>query len=670
MRIFQSGILILLLASILLAKPEKGGIRAEDFYLYKKVTELALSPNGVRLAYVVQQPDKENNRYFSNIWIYHTQEKKHFQLTAAGSGRNYAPSWSPDNRYLAFTSTRSGKPQIWLIALDGGDAWSLTNLETGAWSPQWSPDGRLVAFLSNVAGKKPIQVFRKHGKRLLDPRGHEFASDVKVIDRLRYRAGTDYFDNSFSHIFTIPVNGGKPKQITTGDFDNFSFAWSPNAEHIAFLSNRQGNPDLDDNLDICQVPASGGNVQILTDNPGTERAPVWSPKGKRIAYVSNTRLNGFTEQLELFTLEISRPTPEILTKKIDRTLFKPRWKPNGKSIFVLLRDRGNQHLYEISRKNKEWKLWCGGARYINDFVFGPKGKRIYFIASSPEMPSDIFILNLKRGEENRLTNLNRHIERQLSQPKSFWYRSSDGLKIQGWLMPPINFNPQKKYPLIVQIHGGPYWNYGNRWELEFQLLCARDYAVFYCNPRVSTSYGQEFAARDHGRWGEGDMADILAGVDTVLQHDWLDSTRVGITGGSYGGYLTNWIISQTNRFKAAVTQRSLTNLWSFYGTTDIQNFIEFEFGLPWENKQELLKRSPIWYTENIQTPLLIIHSELDFRVPISQAEELYLHLKRQGKEVVFVRYPNEGHELSRSGQPIHRVDRLNRIVDWFDRYIK
>lgn len=644
-------------------------LSTEDFYLYREITEMALSPDGSLLAYVVQQPEKATNRYSATIRIYRTKTKEHFQLTASGT-RNFAPAWSPDSRFLAFTSTRSGKPQIWLIALDGGDAWSLTNCERGAWSPQWSSDGRSILFSSTVVAPEPIQVLREQGPRRIDPHGAEFAGDVKVIQRLRYRADTEFFDGSFAHIFTIPVIGGLPRQITAGNFDNFSGAWSPDSKTIAFLSNRRGNPDWDDNLDICLVPATGGEIQILTENPGTERAPVWSSDGKQLCWVANTRLNDFTEQLELFISRVPQVQPETLTQNLDRSLLNPAWAPNGESIFAIVGDQGNQHVYEISLKSRQAKLQIGGDRYIQDFKLSPNGKQIYFIASAPGNVSDIFAFNLKNRQETEITKINQSVQRQLSQPEPVWYPSGDGLNIHGWLMRPVDFDAQKKYPLIVQIHGGPYWNYGNRWEFEFQLLCARGYAVFFCNPRVSTGYGQEFATKDHGRWGEGDMADILTGVNHILRHAWIDSTRMGITGGSYGGYLTNWIISHTNRFKAAVTQRSLTHLWSFYGTTDIQNFIEFEFGLPWKNKEELWKRSPIAYTEAIQTPLLILHSELDFRVPISQAEELYLLLKRQGKEVVFVRYPDEGHELSRSGQPIHRVDRLNRIADWFDRHLK
>jgi len=667
MKIFYLALSFFLFVS--LSATEKTILNTEDFYLYREITEIALSPDGSLLAYVVQQPEKETNRYSTTIWIYRTQTTEHFQLTASGT-RNYNPAWSPDSRFLAFTSTRSGKPQIWLIALDGGDAWSLTNSERGAWSPQWSPDGRFISFYSTVVAPEPIQVLREQGPRRIDPRGAEFAGDVKIIQRLRYRADTEFFDGSFSHIFTIPVNGGPPRQITSGNFDNFSGTWSPDSKKWAFLSNRRGNADWDDNLDICLVPATGGEIQILTENPGTERAPVWSPDGRQICWVANTRLNDFREQLELFISRVPTVQPEILTQSLDRSLINPEWARSGQSIFAIVSDQGNQHVYEISLKNRQAKLQIDGDRSIREFELSPDGKKIYFVSSSPGDVSDIFEFNLKNRQEKRITEINRQVQRQLSQPEPVWYASADGLKIHGWLMRPVDFDAQKKYPLIVQIHGGPYWNYGNRWEFEFQLLCARGYAVFFCNPRVSTGYGQEFAAKDHGRWGEGDMADILAGVNYILQHAWIDSTRMGITGGSYGGYLTNWIISGTNRFKAAVTQRSLTNLWSFYGTTDIQNFIEFEFGLPWKNKDELWKRSPIAYTETIQTPLLILHSELDFRVPISQAEEFYLLLKRQGKDVVFIRYPDEGHELSRSGQPIHRVDRLNRIADWFDRHLK
>ncbi|MCK5737866.1 S9 family peptidase, partial [bacterium] len=333
---------------------------------------------------------------------------------------------------------------------------------------------------------------------------------------------------------------------------------------------------------------------------------------------------------------------------------------------------GAQHLYHVSPRNLEFERIIAGRREIQTYAPAVKQNKIYFTASDPMHSSDLFVCDLNGANERQLTFLNDSLlqRRDLVQPQEVFYTSPDGTPIHGWVMPPLAARPGEKQPLVVQIHGGPYWHFGWRWEYDFQQLIGRGFGVFFCNPRISTSYGQAFAEKDQGKWAEGDLQDVLAGIDYVTQNfSWADSTRIGVTGGSYGGYLTNMLLVRTNRFKAGVAQRSITNLFSYYATTDVQNFIEFEFGWPLR-KDELLQRSPVWLAEQIKTPLLLIHSENDYRVPVSQAEELYVHLKRRGQIVQLVRYPNEGHELSRSGQPLHRVDRMNRIADWFEIYLK
>jgi len=298
-------------------------------------------------------------------------------------------------------------------------------------------------------------------------------------------------------------------------------------------------------------------------------------------------------------------------------------------------------------------------------------KNIAFISTENTNPSDLYISDLSGKHEKKLTHINKKLISGLhvSEPEEIFFTSFDSTKIHGWIMKPVQFSVDRKYPLILEIHGGPHWYYGNRWFQEFQILAAQGYVVFYCNPRLSTGYGQKFSMLGTGQWGQGDYEDIMAGINYVTSSGYIDTTQMGVTGGSYGGFMTNWIIGHTNRFKAAVTQRSLSNLVSFYGTTDIQSFIDFEFGSPVDNFKKLYDFSPITYAKNMNTPLLILHSELDFRVPICQAEELFTLLKRKNIDVEFVRYPNEGHDLSRSGQPVHRVDRFNRIVDWFGKYL-
>ncbi|MCI0513387.1 S9 family peptidase [candidate division KSB1 bacterium] len=647
---------------------------AEDFYELKEITDLALSPDGRYLVYVVQGVERARNVYYSQLWLRSQDGARHFSLTGRSTAQNFAPAWSPDSRFLVFISTRSGKPQLWMIDVNGGEAWTLLQMPRGAWNPVWSPDGKKIVFVSQVQEAPPVSSYfpdKKDVRRLRDHKDREFAADVKTIDRLRYREGTEYLEQYYRHLFVVSSTGTGLEQLTDGAFNDSAPVWSPDSKTIAFLSNRRSHPDLDENLDLCLVPADGGPVQILLTSPGVELSPDWSPDGKQLAYVATTRLNDLSEQFQLWTISSRGGVPRAWTQNLDRTVTDNHWSADGKALFFLVKDQGNQHLYRIDLNRPVPQPICTGAREIKKFCPDGKNNWIYFIATEPANPADLFLFDLTTQRETRLTHVNQAIlaQRDLSTPETLWYSSPDGLMIQGWYLRPPSPMESAKLPLVVEIHGGPYWNYGNRWELEFQLLAARGYGVFYCNPRVSSGYGQAFAAREQRHWGEGDSGDILAGIRTLIQRGWVDSTRMGVAGGSYGGYLTNWLIAHTTCFKAAVTQRSLVNLISFYGTTDIQAFVEFEFGLPWQNYTSLWERSPLCYAAQMNVPLLILHAELDYRVPISQAEELYVTLKRRGIPVEFVRYPNEGHELSRSGEPLHRVDRLNRIVNWFDRYL-
>ncbi|MBN1349255.1 S9 family peptidase [candidate division KSB1 bacterium] len=650
------------------SKSVTAAVTAEDLYAIEEITDIALSPDNRLLAYVVRSVNREKNQYRSSIWILPMNGGTPYRLTSS-SGEDTAPAWSPDSRMLAFASTRGGKPQIWLISVDAnypGEAWTLTTMPNGAFNPAWSPDGGRIAFLSSVT-QQPTDI---SGGRLIDSLGREYAADVNVITRLRYRQNQKYLNNSAVQIFTIPINGGGARQITFGMSDALSPVWSPDSKKIAFVSNRRGDPDFDNDTDICIVPAESGEIQVKPAMPGYQKQPVWSPNGEKLAFIGTTRTNDFTEQAELWVIDVNGETAQNLTRNLDRMVSDPQWL-NEDELGVLVDDRGNRHLYRISQNAAPRKM-AGGRRQITQFAFSKQSRQIVFCANENTNPGGAFIVGRRGENERQVIHLNQDFcqKRQLVEPEEFSYRSDDSLRIHGWLMKPPQFTPHQKYPLIVQIHGGPYWHYGNRWMHEFQFLASRGYAIFYCNPRVSTSYGQVFAQKDHGQWGMGDFHDIMAGVAVVLEMGFVDSSRLGVTGGSYGGFMTNWIVGHTNRFKAAVTQRSLSNLISFYGTTDIQNFVEFEFGQPWENAERFLRHSPVSYIHEIRTPLLILHSEDDYRVPISQAEELYIGLKRCGVETVFVRYPDEGHELSRSGQPLHRVDRLNRIADWFDLYLK
>ncbi|MBD3288459.1 prolyl oligopeptidase family serine peptidase [candidate division KSB1 bacterium] len=660
----------IVLIALLFSKPlqsQKRSITSQDFYQIKEITECTISPDGRTIAYTVQRVDRKNNKYISNIWMISTDGKDRRQLTTS-LFRDTSPAWSPDSKYLAFASNRSGKSQIWIIPVDGGEAWSLTNIETGASAPAWSPDGSKITFLSRVA--EPADSIKTVNSNIIVKNGKEYARDVKVIRNLKYRYGTSYFDDRYTHIFEIDINGEKARQLTFGKYHDSQPVWSPNGKFIAFSSNRNGNFTMDDNTDLFLIPSDGGKLRKLTDNPGPDRNPVWSPDSKMICYLARPRANDYAVHNELRLLNLRTKSSSILTASFDKSPFSHHWSSDGKRIYFLAAEHGNIHLFALLTKNAAIHKIINGTRQIESYSMF-NNKRIAFITSENTNPSDLFICNEKGNREQRLTHINQTLldDLKLTKPEDFYFESTDGQKIHGWILKPPEFDEDRNYPLILEIHGGPRWYFGNTWFQEFHLLAAEGYVVFYCNPRLSASYGQDFTLAGRGEWGTLDYQDLMAGVDYVIGKGYIDTTKMGITGGSYGGFMTNWIISKTNRFAAAVTQRSLSNLVSFYGTTDIQSFSEYEFGLPWENWERYYKHSPITYAHNIQTPVLIIHAENDFRVPISQAEELFAILKRNDVEVEFVRYPDEGHDLSRSGQPIHRVDRYNRILDWFNKHL-
>ncbi|MBN2091480.1 S9 family peptidase [candidate division KSB1 bacterium] len=648
-------------------------IKAEDLYQLNEISNLAISPDGKHLAYIIHSIDKEKNSYYSHIWINCLATGKTFRLSGDETGQNISPNWSGDSQFIIFISNRSGFTRLWCAPVNGGEAYPLTNFMEGICYPRWSPDNKKILFLSQIKSKSGINPLVENGERLIDYKGREFAKDAKVIKKAFYRTNKQYIDDSYFQLFTITPPGREPRQLTYGSFNKTGPDWSPDSRQIVFCSQRNSTSAYNVNdWQLCVANLNDQKMEILASNSNIEREPVWSPDGRKIAYIANSRSNHFSAQTALWTISPRGENRINLTRNLDRSVTTPKWSPDNRYLFFLVKDRGNQHIYRTKVSNSHPELICGGERQIKEFCLAPSLDKIYFIASDNLNPADLYVYNLRNKQEKQLTHINQQFlsHKSLSCPETFWYSSFDSLRIQGWLMKPVSFQEGEKYPLIIEIHGGPYINYSNEWNLEFQFLAGAGYGVFYCNPRGSTSYSQFFANQNHGRWGEGDFQDILAGTQYLMKTGWIDSLRLGITGGSYGGYLTNWAISQVDIFKAAVTQRSISSLFSFYGTTDIPDLLEYEFGMPWHDADEYFRRSPIKYVQNIRTPLLILHADLDYRVPISQAEELFLHLKRLGRTVEFIRYPDEGHDLPWSGQPIHQVDRLNRLITWFEKYIK
>ncbi len=640
-------------------------LKIEDLYGLKNLADVQFHPDGDRLAYVVAETDPEANDYHSAVWVtwLSTGEARKF---TQGTKRDTFPRWSPDGRWLAFLSDRGGdKPQVWVMPADGGEPRQLTRLRRGVIEFAWAPDSRRLALVSR--GDDP------------DPE-----SDVRVITTVKYKFDGVGFLEGRTHIWTVDL-AGHVAQVTDGDWDDSRPAWSPDGRQIAFASNRSAERDFTLQTDIFVVPAEGGEARQLTPGNGDADAPSWSPDGRLIAYVGHDRGRLTGANNRLWVVPAAGGPPRNLTPDWDPAIgvfimgslpgpiqpHAPIWTPDGRGLVITAADRGNTHIFKVDLAGNITRL-VGGERTCLYASLSPDGARLAFIAGDNLNPRELFLL--EDGEERQLTRLNADFLAEISlvRPERFVYAGADGLEIEGWVMKPLGFGAGKRYPLLLHVHGGPHAAYGNNFMFDFQLEAASGYVVLYTNPRASQSYGEAFATMNIGDWGGKDFEDLMRGVDFILAQGYVDPDRLGITGASYGGFMTNWAVGHTDRFRAAVTENSLSNLLSFYGTSDIGTwFSEAELGAdPFDRPDIYLGRSPISYVKNIKTPLLIIHAEADHRCPIEQGEQLFVALKRLGKEAVFVRFPAESHGMRSAGKPRHRTERLRHILGWFNKYLQ
>lgn len=649
----------------------KRGITIDDLHAIKLVADPNISPYGARVAYVVTTVDKEINGYRSAIWMASTDERfEPFQFTG-GHAKDGNPRWSPDGTHLAFLSNRKDTNQIYVMAPDGGEAWQVTSGPNAVSEFAWSPDNRSFVFVTKV---EPDEEEKRE-------------SDTRVIRTLRHKFdGEGFWDGKRRQIFRTGLESGEPEQLTDGDWDSTQPTLSPDGNRLAFVSNRSEDRGSNSKSDVWVLDLPNGEPTRVTPEDGVYGAPSWSPDGARLAYAGNPVVEpyGPTTLADLYVWEPESDEHRRLLVNLDREPGNsaisdscygvpaafPTWTSDGSAVLSLLSDSGNIHIYTCPVEDQP-QPFSDGARDIQSFTRASDGT-LAFAASTFTQPTEVFILR-PNGTETQITQTNGHFleDVELGEVEEVHYESDPGVQVHGWLVKPPGLNPDAKYPAIIQVHGGPHGMYGTGFFHEMQVLAARGYVVLMTNPRGSTGYGQEWVAGTLSDWGGADYRDVVAGVPFLETLGYVDPERVGITGGSYGGYITNWAIGQTDRFKAAVTMRSTCNRLSLYGTSDLNAmYNDWEFGgSPYDNAAFYLERSPITYVKNMRTPLLILHSENDLRCPISQGEELFVALKKMGQEVEFVRFPDESHGLSRAGQPVHRVERLERICGWFDKYL-
>jgi dipeptidyl aminopeptidase/acylaminoacyl peptidase len=640
-----------------------------DLTRIRFLSDAQISPDGRRVAFVVTTLDEERDEYLSHVWVVETAGGAPRRFTA-GPKRDSAPRWSPDGRFLAFLSEREGpkKRQLHVMPADGGEPSRLTDLPHGVADPVWSPDGTRLAFVARVGGWIEPE----------DDKERRKSRPIRVITTVKYRYnGEGFVYDRRPHLFVVARDGGEPRQITRGDFDHGDPAWSPDGRWLAFVSARHGTRDDDDIADVWLVAPEGGEPRRLTGGQGPVGQPVFSPDGRSVAYLGRSAPNAFGRNVRLFTAPVDGGPPTGLGGGLDRSLglegVRPLWSPDGAAILVPADDAGNVGLFRVAAADVgDAGRVVTGDRALRSVSQSSDGRWLAFTATDVGAPPEIFLAAADGSGERRLTDLNGAWTREvtLSRPERFRIHRA-GHDVEVWVYPPVGAPAGGRVPALLNIHGGPHAAYGNGFFDEFQVYAGAGYAVVAANPRGSQGYGEAFTRAVVGDWGGGDFADIMAALDEALRRrPEIDPGRLGVMGGSYGGFLTSWAVGHTDRFRAACSERAVNSQVTMFGTSDIGhifNTVEMGGALPWDEPARWIERSPVTHAARIRTPLLIIHAEDDLRCPIEQAEQLFVALKKLGREVVLARVPDENHELSRSGTPRHRLERFRLILDWFAR---
>jgi dipeptidyl aminopeptidase/acylaminoacyl peptidase len=692
-------------------------IVASDLMKIVTTGNIQISPDGTKaVTVVIRKAVKNENEYYYTRQLYLldlTSKSEPLQLTF-GDRNDGQPQWSPDGKQIAFTRSDNDKSQIWLLPLGGGEAHVLTRAEFGANNPRWSPDGKNILFTSSIPfyaiEEKTPWTYERPGRSQGDePNFKNMKADEKkkvtnspdgslsevrawlaknaseknprVLNRQNFQGELDLQpDENFSHLFLIKLSADdKAVQLTKG-FQSFNNSeWSADGKKIICDSKTYNvHPDKERDSDLWVIDADTKQAKQLLHWDGYSlNNPTFSPDGLSIGFFANSTNGRFYAQSIIATASSTGEKPTLITSALDRDAGNLVWSGDSKTIFFAAQADGDIPVYSVSAKGGAITKILGNDNGVNDFDV--QGDKIVYALTETKNPWEIFVYNLKDKSNTQLTKLNEGWlkEKQLISPREYWIIRPDGVKVQYWVMEPVGKKDGTKYPTILNIHGGPsaMWGPGifSMWH-EYQLENSWGYGVVYCNPRGSGGYGDKFKRANFKDWGTAPMNDILASLDDAMKNNsWIDKENLFVEGGSYAGYMVAWIVGHDNRFKAANAQRGVYDLTTFMGEGNAWRLIPDHFGgYPWdkETKKVLDENSPYSFVNNINTPLLIIHGDQDLRTGVIQSEMLYKSLKILNKPVEYIRYPKEGHELTRSGNPGRMMDHMLRVIEFFERYAK
>lgn len=637
-----------------------------DLFLdWEYVVNPQISPDGSQIIYTRRWTDKVNDKFENEIWIMNSDGTRNRFLMKGGS-----PVWSPDGKRIAYVAP--GQPagaQIfvkWLDTVDEGT--QLTRLERSPSNIAWSPDGKRIAFTMLVTARssmRPNLPTRPDGAKWIDP--------PRVIDRLNYRSdGSGYNSEGFTHIFTISEAGGAANQLTDGDYNHGAPEWMPDSNTIIFSGVRKPDAEyIRFGQEIYSLNTKTKQIIQLTDRDGQDNQPAVSPNGRYIAYLGSDRNEDTYNVSKLYLMDANGQNKKVLTEGFDRAPTGLMWAEDNSGIYFSTEDKGTNNLYFSTLNGGTPRQITKGNHQLMPSSVSQNGIMTGVLSDAKE-PGDVFAFSLKNPVPKKITDVNGDLleGRKLGDVEEIWYDSVGGMKVQGWIVKPPDFNPSKKYPLMLYIHGGPHSMYGVGFNFEFQNHAAEGYVVLYTNPRGSTGYGKEFGNAINNNYPGQDYDDLINGVDAVIKKGYIDEKNLFVTGGSGGGVLTAWIVGHTDRFAAAVAMKPVINWYSFVGTTDGADWYYNFKKLPWEDSSEHLRRSPLTYVGNVKTPTMVLTGDLDLRTPMEQTEQYFRALKLRKVPTAMVRLNDEYHGFNAAGlrHPSNRLSQISLLRMWFDKY--